>query len=121
MPTPHDIANDYIALWNELDGSARLAILARSWSARATFADPIMRGQGQAEIDALIAGVHSKFPGFVFTLTGSADGHGNAVRFSWALGPKGGEALVEGTDFVTLDGDRIASVTGFLDRIPAAA
>jgi hypothetical protein len=77
-----------------------------------------MRGKGQGEIDALIGAVHAKFPGFVFSLIAPADGHGSAVRFSWGLGPKGGEAVVKGTDFVTLDGDRIAAVTGFLDLVP---
>jgi hypothetical protein len=37
------------------------------------------------------------------------------------LGPEGGESLIGGTDFGTLDGDRLKTVIGFLDKVPAAA
>ena len=48
------IAHHYIALWAEATTSA----------------DPLMRGEGHDEIDALIAGVQGQFPGFRFALVG---------------------------------------------------
>ena len=115
------LANDYIALWNEADQARRLAMLAVGWTDDAAYADPLMRGAGHAELDGLIAAVHARFPGLQFALVKPADGHGNHVRFSWTLGPAGTEPVIEGTDFVARDGDRIKSVIGFLDRVPAAA
>jgi hypothetical protein len=115
------VANDYIDLWNETDPALRKQALVNTWTPDATYADPLMQGRGHVEIDALIGAVHAKFPGFVFSLIAPVDGHGSAVRFSWGLGQKGREAVVKGTDFVTLDGDRIAAVTGFLDLVPASA
>jgi SnoaL-like domain len=115
------LANNYIALWNETDQARRLAILADSWTKEATYIDPVMRGKGHSEINALVGAVHAKFPGFAFSLIGSADGHGDNVRFSWSLGPKDSEAVIKGSDFVTLVGDHIATVTGFLDLVPASA
>ena len=42
------------------------------------------------------------------------------VRFGWGLGPYGAEPVVLGFDVVTTDADgRIATVVGFLDKVPA--
>ena len=114
------LANDYIETWNEADQDRRRAALTAGWTERATYIDPLMRGTGLAQIDGLIGAVHARFPGFRFALLGNADGHDTFVRFSWGLGPDGGDAIVKGTDFVVCDGDRIASVTGFLDQVPNA-
>lgn len=121
MLDPQTIADRYIAAWNETDPKRRRALLAQNWTEGASYADPMMRGRGAKEIDALIAAVHERFPGFRFAVSGLADGHGDHVRFSWQLGPEGAAALVKGTDVVLMDGDRIAEVIGFLDQLPAAA
>ena len=121
MRTATKLAQDYIALWNEADEARRRAQLAAGWTPNATYVDPLMQGAGHAEIDALIAAVQQRFPTFQFSLMGTADAYADVARFSWALGPKDGEAIVKGTDFVRRDGDKIAAVTGFLDLVPAAA
>ena len=115
------VAEDYIALWNETDPSRRMALLAATWTSNATYLDPLMRGQGHGEIDALIAAAQAKFPDLRFQLLQAADGFGDHVRFSWGLGRRGQEPLIKGTDFVARDGDRIKAVVGFLDQVPAGA
>jgi hypothetical protein len=120
MRDVNKLAEDYIALWNEKDQERRLDLLDTTWTSNATYADPLMRGTGYREIDGLIAAVQARFPAFRFALAGPADGFGEHVRFSWTLGPQGGEAVVKGTDFIMREGDRISSVTGFLDQVPAA-
>jgi len=87
-----DIAETYIAAWNETDAKARRAMIADTWTADATYVDPMAAVAGHDGLDALIAGVQERFPGFRFELIGQADGHGENVRFSWGLGPVGGEA-----------------------------
>ncbi|MGF7005712.1 hypothetical protein [Aminobacter sp. BE322] len=47
-----------------------------------------------------------------------ADGFGDTIRFSWGLGPDGVDAVVEGTDFATIEGGRLSAITGFLDKVP---
>lgn len=121
MTDATSIANRYIAVWNETDPQHRRALLAQGWAATATYIDPLMQGQGYDQIDALIGAVHQRFPGFRFSLAGKADGYADHVRFSWELGPEGGESLIKGTDFVELDGERLKAVTGFLDQVPAGA
>lgn len=50
------------------------------------------------------------------------DANHDQARFTWHLGPAGGEPVVIGFDVVVLSEDgRIASVHGFLDKVPAAA
>lgn len=114
------IAKAYIQAWNETDPARRQALLQTNWTEDATYVDPVMAGQGHAEIAALIAGIHERFPGFRFQLLGTPDSHGNHGRFSWGLGPDGAEPIIEGTDFVEIADGRLAKVTGFLDKIPSA-
>ena len=66
----------------------------------------------------MIAGVQARFPGFRFARTSDVDAHNDRLRFSWALGPEGSEALAGGIDFGVLAGDRLQSITGFLDFAP---
>ena len=113
------VAEDYITVWNEFDAPRRRAILESTWTPTATYVDPVAKGTGLVEIDNIIGSVQRRFPDFMFSLSGNADGHANVVRFSWALGPRKGAAVIKGTDFVARDGDKIAAVTGFLDLVPA--
>lgn len=113
------VADRYIAVWNETDPLRRSAMLAQGWSEDADYVDPLMSGKGRNEIGALIGAVHQRFPGFRFTLAGRADGYGDRVRFSWALGPEDEPDMIMGTDFVLVEGNQFRSVTGFLDKVPA--
>ncbi len=115
------IADRYIDTWNETDPERRRLLLQQAWTPDATYVDPLARAAGPHEIDTLIAGVQARFPGWRFTLSGTPDAHGEHLRFSWALGPAGTGAVIEGTDFVTLHGERMKSVIGFLDKVPAGA
>ncbi|HEX4262644.1 MAG TPA: nuclear transport factor 2 family protein [Acetobacteraceae bacterium] len=114
------IADRYIAAWNETDAEARRALLAAAWTEGARYVDPLMQGEGRAQIDTLIGAVQTRFPRHAFTRTGTPDGHGDYLRFSWALGEENAPPVARGTDFAALDADgRILSVTGFLDEIAA--
>ena len=115
------IAERYIELWNERNAARRRELFTANWTGNASYVDPIMSGDGQSGIDALIAGVHQKFPEFRFTLLGKADGYGNHPRFSWGLGPDGVDSPIKGTDFAVIDNGKIRSITGFLDQVPAGA
>jgi hypothetical protein len=117
-----DIAARYIASWNERDPERRRDLLAALWTEDATYLDPLMRAENRDGVAALIEGVQARFAGYRFALTGRADSHADRLRFSWSLGPEGGEAVVEGTDFAELAEDgRLRAVTGFLDRVPPSA
>ena len=121
MPDPTSIACRYLDAWNEADADRRARLLREHWTDDARYVDPLMRGDGVQQIDALIAAVHARFPGFRFALVNGADGHGEHVRFSWSLGPAGTDAPIAGSDVVELRDGRIARVVGFLDRVPPTA
>ena len=119
------IARRYIDLWNERAPTRRREMLTQNWTADASYVDPLMRGDGHAAVDALIAGVQQRFPDFSFKLIGEPNGYGDnlrfCLRFSWGLGPDGVDSPIKGTDFAVLKEGRIKSITGFLDQVPAAA
>jgi hypothetical protein len=112
------LASRYIALWNEADAAQRRSLLAEHWAEDATYADPLVQRVGHTEIDALIGAVQQRFPGFRFALDGRVDGHGGHLRFSWTLGPEGGDPVVKGTDFALVENGRFKAVTGFIDLAP---
>lgn len=118
---PDAIASRYLEAWNETDAGVRRQLLDAFWTQDAKFVDPVMSGDGPAGMDACIAGVHQRFPGFRFRLIGEPDGFGDYVRLSWGLGPAGGDAPVKGTDVLALRDGRLASITGFFDQVPAPA
>jgi len=113
------IIDAYVASWNETDPAKRKSALATSCAASASYRDPVMVSDGQAGLDAMLAGVQAKFPGFVLKRISKVDSHNGAVRFAWSLGPASGPSVVEGVDFATLSADgKLASIVGFIDKMP---
>lgn len=114
-----DVIETYVASWNETDPARRGAAVARAWADTGSYRDPMMASDGHAGIDAMLAGVQAKFPGFVLKRTSKVDSHNGAVRFAWSLGPASGPSVVEGVDFGTLTPDgRLATIVGFIDKMP---
>ena len=121
MTDVNTIARNYIDLWNERAPGRRREMLAANWTSDARYVDPLMSGAGHDGVDALISGVQQRFPDFKFRLIGEPNGFGDHLRFSWGLGPDGGDRPIKGTDFAVLSNGRIRSITGFLDQVPAGA
>ncbi|MEV5650806.1 nuclear transport factor 2 family protein [Nocardia sp. NPDC052254] len=112
------LAERYIESWNTGDGAVRRALLDELYLPAATYTDPLADVAGVAAIDEMIAGVRQQFAGMRFAL-GEVDGHHDQLRFTWTLGAPGAEPLIVGFDVVVREGDRIARVHGFLDRVPS--
>ena len=117
-----EIIDRYIAAWNETDARQRRELVGTLWAADGSYTDPLAAVRGPDAIAGLIGLAQQQFPGFVFTLGGPVDANHNQARFTWHLGPDGAEPVVIGFDVVVLDdGGHIASVHGFLDKVPAIA
>jgi hypothetical protein len=115
-----DVIERYIASWNETDPQRRRKLVDELWAADASYIDPLVEAHGCDEIDATIAAVQAQFPGFTFTLVGPVDARHSQARFTWGLGPAGAEPVVVGFDVAVAAADgRLASVLGFLDKVPA--
>ncbi len=107
----------YGAAWNETDHEARLALLAKVWSAESRYVDPRVSVTGPEELSDYISAVQSAMPGARLVLTGEAEEHHAFVRFHWALVDAAGTTLLPGVDFVTLAEDgRLTQVVGFFDQ-----
>src|SRR4051812_12837654 len=121
MPATTDLADRYLAAWNETDPAARRAAVDGLFSADARYTDPLVDAEGRSAIEATIAAVQEQFPGFTFRRLGTVEAHHQQLRFAWELGPAGAEAPIAGSDVAVVDAEgRIAHVFGFLDRVPAA-
>ena len=119
MSNIESVIESYVASWNETDPARRQSSLAASCAANLSYRDPVMVSDGQAGLDAMLAGVQAKFPGFVLKRISKVDSHNNAVRFAWSLGPAAGPSVVEGVDFATLSADgKLANIVGFIDKAP---
>ncbi len=114
------LAARYLAVWNETDPAVRRKLVDETWAEDGSYTDPLAAVTGREGVDALIGAAQAQFPGLVFTL-GPVDAHHDIARFTWNLGPAGEEPLVIGFDVLVADAaGRIASVYGFLDRVPGA-
>ncbi|WP_328903170.1 nuclear transport factor 2 family protein [Streptomyces sp. NBC_00441] len=120
MTTYDDAVQRYFAAWNAGPDELEKAVAA-AFTDEAAYTDPLADVRGHAQLAAVIGGARQQFPGFVFRPLGTVDGHHALVRFGWELVAPDGSAPVAGFDVATLaDDGRIASVSGFLDRVPAA-
>ncbi|MCX4748053.1 nuclear transport factor 2 family protein [Kitasatospora sp. NBC_01287] len=119
MTNLQQLAEHYIATWNETDAATRRKLIDTHWAAEARYTDPLAEVAGRDGVDAVIGAVQAQFPGLVFTL-GAVDAHHNLARFTWDLGPAGAEALVVGFDVLEATEDGlIGAVHGFLDKVPS--
>jgi hypothetical protein len=118
MPTPEQIAERYLAAFNERDPQARRRILEALCEDETTYTDPHVDAHGPGEIDAFIAATQDRFPGFAFSLAGPVDAHHNQMRFQWQAGQANNGAEYLGFDVIVTRAGKIRSVYGFADAAP---
>lgn len=122
MTATPDLADRYLAAWNETEPAARRTAIAAVFTDDVRYTDPLGSTDGSEALDAMIGAIQQRFPGFVFRLAGPVDAHHDQLRFTWELGPADLEAPIVGFDVAVVDDSgRIRTVLGFLDRVPAHA
>jgi hypothetical protein len=121
MTSINETVIGYIAAWNETDAEQRGAIIAQTWAEDASYLDAHRDSTGHAAIDAMIAAVQQRFPGYRFRLSSGIEVHHDRARFSWTAGGTPEAPLFfGGTDFAVLASDgRLSAVTGFTDALPS--
>ena len=114
-PTLNAVVANYFAMLNETDPARRRAVTATVMTPDAAFLDPMFEARGYEELDALVAAIHERFPGYRFRQTSAVDTHHDRARWDWeCIGPDGGAPAATGVDFALLASDgRLRSVTGF--------
>lgn len=117
-----ELAERYLAVWNEPDAEVRRRAIAALWTEDGSYVDPLFSGEGHAAIEALVAATRCQFRGHVFRIISYVDAHHNIARFTWELSPVGGgECPVIGFDVLVAAHDgRLRGVYGFLDKVPSS-
>lgn len=113
-----ELADRYIAVWNEADEGRRGELIAQTYSEGATYVDPMMEGEGHAGLNTMISDARAQFPGHSFRRSSNVEAHHDRVRFSWELAPDVGPPVALGTDVGVVTNGRFSSVIGFLDQVP---
>lgn len=112
--TVDTIVDSYISIWNETDAHAMRAKVDQVFTPDATYVDPTIVIKGTDAIKEYVAKAQPNFTGMLFSRETILNHH-DAVHFSWEVGPQGGEAVVNGFDFVLLDGTKITHIYGFFN------
>ena len=116
-----ELAERYIASFNEADPARRRALIEQLYTEDGGYTDPQVEVQGREQIDAFIAAVQDQFPGWRFSLGGEVDAHHHQARFQWhATAPGAEDPAFIGFDVLVADDGRVRQVYGFLDKVPAA-
>jgi hypothetical protein len=122
--TANDLAERYVAMWNEEDPEERRAAVAELWAAdgaqilqppqeildqaaRIGFINPVLEARGHHELEARVTRSYEEFiaPGeFRFRGPNDATQIGDVVKFEWEMVRVGdGEPVGAGLEFVILD------------------
>lgn len=113
------VVDAYLDAWNETDAAKRATKIERAWIQDASYADPLLEGNGRPGIDRMIAGVQQQYPGNLFRRTSGVDQHHDQVRFGWELFAPDGSVVVAGIDVATIAADgKLARVVGFFGDLP---
>ena len=120
-----ELADRYVALWNETDAGARRDAIATLWVPEGEHYVRTLQVKGHAALEQRVTGSHEKNVrdgGFLFRATGDAQLLQNTVMFHWEMVPAdGGPVAALGLEFLVLAEDgRIARDYQFILPTPAA-
>jgi hypothetical protein len=119
-----ELADRYVAVWNETDAAARRDAIARLWGPEGRHCVRTLQAKGYEALERRVTGSHEKNVrdgGFRFIATGDAQPLHDAVMFHWQMVPAaGGPVAALGLEFLVLAEDgRIATDYQFILPTPA--
>jgi SnoaL-like domain len=118
-PDHSAVVDAYIAMLNEPDDDARLALAREAWTEDGAYVDPLLQASGHDELAVMAAGVQAQFPGQRFVRTTGIDAHHSLVRFGWELAAEDGTVTVAGMDVgIVADDGRLSRIGGFFGPLP---
>lgn len=102
-------------VFNEQNGQRRRAALKELYAEDAIFSDHFGQNVGHAAIDAAVAKLHERLPGFVLKERGKPEALENAGRIRWQFGPASEPEEILGVDFIVVKDGKIGAIYVFLD------
>ena len=121
MTKTEELIDRYFDSLNETDSKRRRDLTKQVWAEKGKFGTPYGEVEGQDAIDALVAGVHKKFPNSKVRRTSKIDGFGNYLRWSFTLSEADGKPILGGVDFAIVVDGKLQLVMGFFDFAPNPA
>jgi len=121
MTNTEELIDRYFDSLNETDSKRRRELTKQVWAEKGKFGTPYGEVEGQDAIDALVAGVHKKFPNSKVRRTSKIDGFGNYLRWSFTLSEADGKPILGGVDFAIVVDGKLQLVMGFFDFAPNPA
>ncbi len=113
------IVSKYVSIFNEHNAEKRRAAIADLFCEDCQYTDPHVSVRGHDALEGFVSGVRKQWPEAVFRLASAIDSHHAQARFTWnvSLDAKS-EPVGIGFDVLTLEGERIRRVYGFIDKGP---
>jgi hypothetical protein len=109
MTEVQDLADRYVAAWNERDPSARRRLIQALWRADGSTCHRPLDSQGLDAIVARVAGSNDKWVrdrDHLFRAGTVVTGHHDVVMINWEMVPRGRDEVVSlGLSFLVHDGD----------------
>ncbi|MFJ6324674.1 MULTISPECIES: hypothetical protein [unclassified Rhizobium] len=120
-----ELANRYVAVWNEPDQLERRNGIETLWLQDGLHFTPTREVKGYEALEARVEESHNKFvrdQGFVFRVSGEPLGHHGVVKFYWVMvDPTSNAIKAIGSDVLCLDeSGRIASDHQFTEPLTRA-
>jgi len=120
MNTWDELAERYVAVWNEPDAEARRRRIAGLWIEDGLHCTPSMEARGHAALERRIIGAWEKWvkgAGHSFRYAGDADSHHGGMKFHWEMRSPDDTLVSLGFDFLLIGADgRIAADYQFIER-----
>ena len=104
----NQIAERYIASWNETDPVIRRKLIDELWAEDGTYFNRFFVVKGRDMIENAVTGAHREYSskGFVFRSCNDAYGHHQGLKFGWVMvSAATGEVDTFGEEFVILNED----------------
>jgi hypothetical protein len=104
----NQLADRYVALWNEHDPDVRHKLVDELWAEDGIYHNRLFVVQGRQMVEFAVGRGHDEYfsKGFCFKSQNDAYGHHNGMRFSWVMvATATGEVDTFGQDFLLLDDD----------------
>jgi hypothetical protein len=101
-----DLAERYVALWNEADSEARLRRVGELFAADGAYVSQSSTAEGHAGIEAEAAAAREAYgaKGLRFWSAGFSQAHHRVAQFQWRMRPaEGGRDAAAGSDLIILD------------------
>ena len=122
MPTPENVMETYVAIWNATDEEERRRLAQEALTDDALVVYPTIHASGRAETVAAIGRFQQQMPGARFVETSGVERHHGWLRASWRLLGTDGTVRLEGEDVAEQSPDgRLCRVIGFHNPLPQPA